>query len=810
MKRAREEDMELPQMPSGDELVQMLGDDELPPLVQDDFFQQFPGEFNPNEFYGNLVPIIKQSNGESYLQSLANSIATKIEDDEKTMQKWQQNTTKCLQLLGSDLTEIPTDSTSVPQLFDGTFNQTALSTAIHITDEILKPDGCVSVSPMHVNADNMVYDAADQFKNDMDNYLIQDEKGFYPNIRQGIVWMVLTGNIFRKVYVDEMTGLPTDRYMPKLIINSACSSIDEAERITEEITFTRNQIIARMQNGFFVEEDILPTDDLKPDMVKEQVQRMDGRETTDVLNENKYKFYMSNIYLPLNVTEDGYDDYEASERDGKLDKIQYPYKVWIDKTTKLITRIERNWKPGDNLYKFLTKYFHWKFFTGYDFMGIGLAQLCGNNAQILNFALKQILDSALKANHPGFLMSNMLRNKESTFTINPSSITPVEGLLELGKSIMPVPTKEPSAMLYQLVNDIKDNIRGVGATVEQIGEFNPNIPVGTIIALIEQYMKMPNHIVRNIYNVFSNELTEIGKLCVETGIIPIDFGLFSQLKITSIANPHLSSNVQRSLQAEVLDGVLQAHPNISNEYEIVKFKLLSAQIINPEKYLNAPKQPAPPVPQDPINENIVATQGMDIIPALQQDHPSHIVCHEDRIAQEMMKPQPDFMLINKLQIHIAQHKYLQAVQEITQVIGQPIPEDPNMIAQNIEIQNMIAQAEAAPIMQQKQEQQQPMDPTAALIEQAKVEERIAEMRRDYETQIAQLKAQVELKKAELNFQEAQEKNKIEMMKLETQDQFSRDKLTTDTNVKMRQHYDKITQDSYKTGIDEIRRKYNIN
>jgi len=64
----------------------------------------------------------------------------------------------------------------------------------------------------------MIYDAADYFKGEMNQYLTANDKGFYPDVSQGTMWFILTGNVFRKAYVDEMTGLPKSRYLNKLIV----------------------------------------------------------------------------------------------------------------------------------------------------------------------------------------------------------------------------------------------------------------------------------------------------------------------------------------------------------------------------------------------------------------------------------------------------------------------------------------------------------------------------------------------------------------------------------------------------------------
>lgn len=778
--------------------LELNGQEMLPTLddsMMEEINQQFPIPFSGDDFYGNLVPFLKRAGGDYYLTKIANELIEKVEQDIASLKDWEKSGEKGIELLGYTIEDLPNDSRNVPDLKNSAYAQAIQSTVIHISDEILKPDGCAAVVPKPKDAGDELYAAAEFVQESMNDYLLSKDRGFYPDMSQALMWCVTMGNVFRKVYIDAETKLPMSRYIYKIIINNNFKSIEDARRITEIETFTRNQIIARNMSKFFVNEDIKPSEsNNEENPIDDSLNKIKGITPESApINQDTYEIYIISTFLPLEVTPEGFEEYNENY---ELNKLEYPYKLWVDVTSRKILRLERNWDPRISKLKYRDKYYHYTFFRGFDFMGLGLAHMCGNNAQILNFIGKQLLDSALRANHSSFLMNKGLRNKESTLQVTPGTITTVDTLGDIANSLMPVPTKEPSSMLYQMGNDIVSSTQQMGASLNQsMEDYNPNMPVGTMVAMIQQQLKMPNYIVKNIHTVFSNELTDLGALLVETGCIQIDYGVFEQLKITSVANPHLSSNIQRSLVAEMLYKTSEAMPDMFNRREVVKFYLSSNMIMDVDKYLNPEPPPPPePIPLDPLTENINMGKGLPVIAHVMQDHDSHNIVHEDELATELTKPDANPMKIQAIRDHITHHNYLKAIVSLMIHFQQEIPDDPMIIAQNIELQNMIAQAEAQEIINKAQQQQQqpPIDPTAAIVEDIKVKEANA-----------QLKAQTDRMKAELDYKKAQERNEVDILKMQTGAQLAREKLEVETAVAKEKTFAQLSTEEWKAKLNSL-------
>jgi hypothetical protein len=278
-------------------------------------------------------------------------------------------------------------------------------------------------------------------------------------------------------------------------------------------------------------------------------------------------------------------------------------------------------------------------------------------------ALRALLDSAHIQNVPTLLK---LKGGPSGQTINvqPTEVVELEGgalVDDVRKIAMPLPFNGPSPVLFQLLGFLVDAGKGVVQTsFEKLSDQNPNQPVGTTMALIEQGMVVFSSIHSRLHNsmarcfkilhrINSAYLTEedIEAHAAGLDINPSDFD--GPLDVIPVSDPAIFSETQRFAQVQA---IMQRAALVPQLYEPRKVE---------EMFLRAMKVPADEVLQpapasedmDPVSENVAAAMGRPVYVLPQQDHVAHLQTHLAFLKSPMFGSNP---AITKTYLYpIAQH-----------------------------------------------------------------------------------------------------------------------------------------------------------
>jgi len=313
-----------------------------------------------------------------------------------------------------------------------------------------------------------------------------------------------------------------------------------------------------------------------------------------------------------------------------------PYLLTIDKSTDRGLSLYRNWDEADVTRGELEWIVEFPFVPWRGAYPIGLTHMIGGLSGAATGALRALLDSAHIQNIPTLLK---LKGGPGGQTINiqPTEVVELEGgamVDDVRKLAMPLPFNGPSPVLFQLLGFLVDAGKGVVQTsFEKLSDQNPNAPVGTTLALIEQGMVVfssihsrfhsaMSRVFKILHRINSAYLTEEDIEAQAGGIKvkPSDFD--GPLDIIPVSDPAIFSETQRFAQVQAVMQRSAALPQMYDQRKIEEMFLRALKV--PDDLL----QPAAGQDDsDPVSENVAAAMGRPVYVLPKQDHLAHLKIH---------------------------------------------------------------------------------------------------------------------------------------------------------------------------------------
>jgi hypothetical protein len=450
-----------------------------------------------------------------------------------------------------------------------------------------------------------------------------------------------------------------------------------------------------------------------------------------------------------------------------------PYILSVDKSSGLALSLYRNWEAEDEYRKELDWIVEFGFVPWRGAYPIGLTHMIGGLSGAATGALRALMDSAHIQNIPTLLK---LKGGPGGQTINlqPTEVVEMEGgalVDDVRKIAMPMPFNPPSAVLFQLLGFLVDAGKGVVQTsFEKLSDQNPNAPVGTTLALIEQGMVVFSSIhsrlhssmarvFKILHRINSAYLTDEDVEALEAGldIEPSDFD--GPMDIIPVSDPAIFSEAQRFAQIQAIMQRAAVMPQMYDQRNVEKMFLRNLKI-SADEVLQA--QPGSE-DIDPVSENVAATMGRPVFVIPRQDHMAHLKTHLAFLKSPLFGSNPviarTFMypIATHLRDHLLNYYLVEAHNAVDmaqreQLIQEDADEQVNVILQ---VQQFIEQQlgsfgqELAQIDQAAQQfkPQPPMPPDKSM--------EIAQMNAQLQGQMMQQRAQIDQAKLQLQQQKLQ-------------------------------------------------------
>ena len=723
-------------------------------------------------FAQNLAEVME----ENELQSLANELVDKVENDRASREDWEQAYTKGLDLLGFKYEE-----RSRPFRGAASVNHPMLAQAVTQFQamayvELLPSDGPVRTQVVGANTPEL-QQSAERVKDYMNYEITHVMEDYNPEMDQLLFQLPLSGSAFKKVYYDEALGRATSKFIPAedVIVPYGASDLDSCDRLTQVLKMSMNDLRKKQVSGFYRDIDLQPYDGDDTSDVQEKMNRIEGTSPTNYQMDDMAELFEMHVDLDL----DGFED--INPRNGEPSGIKLPYVVTIDRSSNKVLSIYRNFNEGDVLKRKNEYFVHYKFLPGLGFYGFGLIHMIGGLTRTATTALRQLLDAGTLSNLPAGYKSRGLRIRDDDQPLQPGEFRDVDapnGIIR--EALMPLPYKGPDAVLMQLLGFCVDAGKQFAAVADmQMSEIGSSqTPVGTTMALMERGTKVMSAVHKRLHYAQKKEfqlLARIFKLVLPpiypynvTGgprqIKMLDFD--DSIDILPVSDPNIFSMSQRVTLAQNQLQLAQTNPQMHNLYEAYRRMYIALGVKDVEQILPLPKGPQP---QDPAQEHSVVLMGQPLQAFAEQNHELHIKAHRLFLSSVLVKNNP--MAVVNLVSHINQHVSFLAMQVVNQALaeeaeklrqefGDQIPPEkiaelqaqrPTLIDQEIvKITEQMVMEEAESM------QDQNMDPLV-LLKQQELQLRQQDL---------ELKAQTEGEKQGLKEQQFEYKQDFDSMKLQ--------------------------------------------
>ena len=623
----------------------------------------------PEDFFSNIADTVD----ERALKQLASDLITEYQNDKESRKEWEQTYTSGLDLLGFKYKERQ-------QPFRGASGVTHPLLAEAVTQfqaqaykELLPSDGPVKTQVVGLN-NQQVEEQSTRVKDYM-NYLIMDKMEEYtPEFDQMLFHLPLAGSTFKKVYYDEIMQRTVSKFVPAddLVVPYTATSLDDAETIIHVVKMSENELRKQQVGGFYRDIELTPGTENETQSQKKE-RELEGLSK----GRDQRMFTLLECHVHLDI-----EGFEDAGQDGEPTGIKLPYIVTVEEGSREILSIRRNYEVGDPMKKKIEYFVHFKFLPGLGFYGFGLIHMIGGLSRSATAALRSLLDAGTLSNLPAGFKMRGIKMRDEAQAIQPGEFRDVDAPGgNLRDAFMPLPFKEPSATLLQLMSVVVGAGQRFASIADmQVGEGNQNAAVGTTVALLERGSRTMSAIHKRLYASMKREfslMARVFKLYLPP-VYPYDVvGGQKQIKQTDfddridimpVADPNIFSQTQRISLAQTEMQLAASNPAIHNQYEVYRNMYEALGVKDIDLILKKPEQP---MPKDPALEHIDALGGKPFQAFPGQDHQAHITAHLNFMETNMVKNSP--AVGAAIQKNILEHISLMAQEQIEIEFREELP-----------------------------------------------------------------------------------------------------------------------------------------
>lgn len=458
------------------------------------------------------------------------------------------------------------------------FNARAYPSLVPATSDVVK----VEVIGKDPTGEKL--DKAKRIGKYMSYQVLNQMDGWEEDMDKLLLMLPIVGTVFKKTYYDSVKKQNvSELVLPKnLVVNYWSKSLECSERISEMIDMPQRKVKEKQMSGIFLDVDL-----------GEPV-RVNENENVATIQDATTPYSLIEQHTYIDLDDDGYAE---------------PYVVTFERFSKTVLRIVARFGEDTiflNSEGKLQKIEPIQYYTKYGFIpnpeggfyDIGFGLLLSPLNESVNTLINQLIDAGTINNlQAGFLGKGLkLKMGESKFQPGEWKSVNTAGD-DLRKQIVPLPSKEPSAVLFQLMGTLVTGAKELASVAEIfVGKMpGQNTPATTTMATIEQGMKVFTAVYKRVYRSLRSEFKKIFDLnkvyldpnqyaaVVDTQIDPMDFDN-SSYDVCPGADPNTATQSEKLMKAQ---GLLELLPTgILDPVEVVRRVLEAQEQPNWEKLFN--------------------------------------------------------------------------------------------------------------------------------------------------------------------------------------------------------------------------------
>jgi hypothetical protein len=717
-------------------------------------------EDDPEEFYRNLVDDLD----EDQLTDIAEQVLENFTADKDSRAEWESMFEKGFDLLGLKL-----EDTSEP--FEGACTavhpvliESAVKFQSKATQELFPPAGPVKTQVLG-DLNEEKEDQANRIKNFMNYQLTDLMPEYFDEFERMLFHLPLIGSAFKKIYFDSGLNRPVSEFVPidQFYVSYYATDLRRADRYTHVIYRSPVEMQRDILSGMYADIELPEASVPTQTPLSQKMDTIMGLSPSSQ-NDPQYVLLEQHCYLDL------------PEKIAEDNGLSLPYIVTVEQESRQVLSIRRNYDIKDKRREKKVFFTHYRFVPGFGFYGLGLIHFLGNLTMTATSAMRNLVDAGQFANLPAGFKAKGTRIVGDNDPIAPGEFKEVEAVgNDLTKMIIPLPYKEPSQTLFQMLNFVTAAAQKFADTTEQVvSDAATYGPVGTTMALLEASSKFFSAVHKRLHKSQKEEFKLLARINYEylpeesmcdipNGTLKIyktDFD--GRIDVLPVSDPNIPSNAHRMMMANMaLQLAQQSPPGMFNMEELNRTILMAANMPNIDRIM--PRKPES-VPLDPVSDIAAAVKGLPIKAFIGQNHDAHIQAKMMYLQDPQNGANPLMQRIAPvLQANMQEHmimKYQEQINGVAQQMiqqygpeavasGQVDPNDPRVM------EMVIAQA-AQQVMQANQamaQMQQIQTPEAQMVQLEG--QRLQVEQQKVQAQVAKESVDAAMKNRELDIKEAQ-------------------------------------------------------
>ncbi len=551
-------------------------------------------ELDPESFGENLA-----ERGEANLGAIGEEVIQGVQADITSRSEWVNHYIKSVDLLGLKLEDVQHSGSGKDV---SRANETLLLEAIincHAATEaeMLPAAGPTKVTTIGRQSDEEEERAKD-FQDSINYFLTEKAPEYYPDTSRMLMGKAFCGNGFKKIYRCPLRRRPVSEsvHAIDLIVSEQATDLDNALRVTHQIEMSRAQLKRMQIVGKYRSVDLGPPTGnfTASDQAQRKIKEVEGLLAASMRPQDMpYQVWEVDVDLDLDDTGLSGMGFERDAPEG----LPLPYKVTVESTSRQVLGISRNWVNGDDLFRKRNMYVKFGLVPGLGFYDWGFMHLLGNQTRNLRSMLRLQIAAGMFSNFPGGIKAKQARTATNELAPNPGEWLDLDIVVgpnfDITKYLMPMPYKGPDPVFVQMREAIKSDAKRLAAsTMVEVGEGRANVPVGTILAQIENQIQVMAGVHKRDHLSQKMELRKIVDLFAEypddlallTRDRPISSNItsphawvladeFKDLNLQPASDPNVPSQAHRIMLANVRVMLAQQFPGIFDVFEVARAAL---------------------------------------------------------------------------------------------------------------------------------------------------------------------------------------------------------------------------------------------
>jgi len=471
---------------------------------------------------------------------------------------------------------------------------------------------------------------ANRISNYMSFQVLEEDELWEQNMDEVLISQAIVGSAFKKTYFCPKRGHNVSQHIlaKNLYIPYYAKSLESASRITEMLYYSRNELLSAYRSGLYLE--------LAEEIAEDEAGNSEQLVSTMTDTTDEAQGVHPGMDDPTQPRE-LLEQHCWLDLDG--DGFQEPYVVTVDRQTQFVLRIVARYTSTDvakNGRGEITDIKATNFYTKYTFIpspdggiyDLGFGPLLGPVNESINTILNQLVDAGTMQVTAGGFLGRGAKLKSGDNSFRPFEWKRMDATGDdIRKSIFPLPTNEPSQVLFQLLGLLIDYGERIGMATDPLVGVNPgqNTPAETSRSMVQEGQRIFNAVFKRTYRAMKEEFRKMYDLNAvylndETSFIALgdsaeDFVFRADFmegnkEIVPYADPNLVSKEEKIRQAMLLKQSAAEAGGMYNTYLVEKRLLEAMSVEDIESVLPDPKGPNA-IPSQPDTKVVIETMKLE-------------------------------------------------------------------------------------------------------------------------------------------------------------------------------------------------------